>query len=303
MTAYEIAACLSITYVLIGFVLQIILALRINAILIKSNAWRINANGSNWLVEGKYLKDYFYPMRLLAWPATLYRIVERSISSKLYEIHRKADEKFLTTRVKEIRGLAKNDLEVIDLLLSDVDFRLRRYAASYQPDLLTPEQIERGLTDNSPVVQRVFLDILEIELTPTQIERALTDKDDRVRRQIAFRNDYTTTAEQIERGISDRYSAVRFWFFWRFCENSMSAEQIERGLTDENEEVRECTARRMSLTPSAMQIDRGLTDSSELVRLAFLERADITCTQGQIARGLKDKSEKVRDRFSALIKS
>ncbi|MEP6880211.1 MAG: DNA-directed RNA polymerase subunit alpha C-terminal domain-containing protein, partial [Nitrosospira sp.] len=133
--------------------------------------------------------------------------------------------------------------------------------------------------------------------TPEQIERGITDEHVRIRLLIIRRSDCTFTGEQIERGLTDEYSHIRKAFAER--NNYVpTLEQIERGLTDKESWVRKAFAERNDYMLTLEQIERGLTDGDSSIRRAFATRDDCVFTAEQIKRGFTDRDSWVREAFA-----
>lgn len=79
---------------------------------------------------------------------------------------------------------------------------------------LTPDELERGLTDKDDHVRVAFAGRKDYTPTPAQIERGLTDKNELVRTAFAGRRDYTPTLAQIERGLTEEDGSFGIYFAW-----------------------------------------------------------------------------------------
>jgi len=179
-------------------------------------------------------------MDAVTWALWIYKLVKGEISTKLTERQKRKDKEYIEETLKRTRATFKDEAAVASRLLDDVDVRVRKCVVQeIDSRHLTPELIERGLTDQSPEVRKAFIWNDEVPMLDHQIERALTDVDPEVRTGIAFRGDYQATSAQIERGISDECPAVRLWFFHRYAVTSMTRLQLEHGVRDTDQEVRE----------------------------------------------------------------
>jgi hypothetical protein len=73
-------------------------------------------------------------------------------------------------------------------------------------------------------------------LSAEEIERGLTNQLEWERILFAERTDWTPTPEQVERGLTDASPGVRIAFAHR-ADTVLNPSQIERGLEDENEYI------------------------------------------------------------------
>jgi len=78
----------------------------------------------------------------------------------------------------------------------------------------TPDELERGLTDEDGHVRVAFAGRKDYTPTPAQIERGLTDKNELVRTAFAGRRDYTPTLAQIERALTEEDGSFGIYFAW-----------------------------------------------------------------------------------------
>ncbi len=130
-------------------------------------------------------------------------------------------------------------------------------------------------------------------MTPEQIEAGLTDKDWKIRRKFIRRKSFIPTSAQLERGLTDSEWKIRKAFL-NLKGVELTPWQIERGLTDENADARLEFARRSPfITPT--QFERGLTDLNLKVVHAFIRRYDCIPTHEQIERGLSDSRPFIND--------
>lgn len=181
------------------------------------------------------------------------------------------------------------------LTSTDVSVR-RQFAKSLESNgesNAAPEQIRRGLLDEDSSVRQSFIQAayslrMSFSLTPEQLERALTD-DNTVVRHYAYSLNGDPTPFHLERGLNDKSPMIRAKVANEFGDR-LTPEQIERGLIDEDGEVRAAFAAG-SFKFTTAQIERGLTDESWEVRHWFATNPAIELSPEQIQRGLKDDSE------------
>ncbi len=123
-------------------------------------------------------------------------------------------------------------------------------------------------------------------LSPAEIERGLTDRFDNVR--VLFADCcQNLSAAQIERGLTDQSSEVRLVFLQKY-DLTLTMSQIERALTDENElNVTETFVRTTQNVLTNAQIERGLNSKYPYVRCAYINRNEFIPTTAQSARGFR----------------
>lgn len=102
--------------------------------------------------------------------------------------------------------------EQIERALTDDNVHIRNYVTgAFREYQFTPFQLERALKDESTRVRaNIGMHYCEL-LTPEQVECGLTDEDGEVRAAFAG-GCFDYTPEQIERGLTDENWEVRLWF-------------------------------------------------------------------------------------------
>ena len=93
----------------------------------------------------------------------------------------------------------------------------------------TPDEIERGLTDEDENVRVAFAGRNDYTPTPAQIERGLTDKNELVRIAFAGRRDYTPTLAQVERALANEDGSFGIYFAWHL-QNIEIAPAVKTGI-------------------------------------------------------------------------
>ena len=205
----------------------------------------------------------------------------------------------------------------VDLAFADKDESVRLALVSHQ-ESLNSAQIERALTDSSPLVRAAMARRIDCAVTRAQfyrgcedpnhwvrfrfferkdwvpdreqIEKSLTDASDIVKALAYERNDYTLNEQQIERGLTDPDPKIRSMVLHR-KEFFPTEQQLERGLTDPNSEVRRGFAKCLNLPLSKEQFDQGLADVDSSVCSLFASRTDFTPSAEQVAKGLNSSKE------------
>lgn len=73
----------------------------------------------------------------------------------------------------------------------------------------TPQQVENGLNDGTPIIRTIWAGRMDFTPTPEQIERGLTDAYWEVRITWAERMDWKHSESQLRRGLEDSCLEVR----------------------------------------------------------------------------------------------
>lgn len=153
----------------------------------------------------------------------------------------------------------------------------------------SPQLIERMLTNTNPSVRVEWAQRLDFTPTPEQIERGLMDRTP-VRCAWAQRLDFTPNTAQVERGLTDHNWEPRQQWAIR-PDFTPTPAQIERGLTDVDLDVQKSWARRLDFSPTPMQSERGLTLSDSFLRDIWASRTDLTLSLQSLNRVISKLSQ------------